>query len=69
MRTLNEGRQITLTMADMFDNELRDMELDHAALELAAHAAFGSAASSTEWWLGPNPTARAACRASSSSPI
>ncbi|WAJ46739.1 TetR/AcrR family transcriptional regulator [Mycobacterium sp. Aquia_216] len=55
VRTLNEGRQITLTMADMFDNELKDMELDHAAFELAAHAAFGSAASSTEWWLGPEP--------------
>jgi hypothetical protein len=50
--TLNEGREITLAMADMFDNELRDMELDHAAVELAAHAAFGSAASATEWWLG-----------------
>jgi len=52
VRTLNEGREITLAMADMFDNELRDMELDHAAVELAAHAAFGSAASATEWWLG-----------------
>ena len=52
MRTLNEGREITLAMADMFDNELRDMELDHAAIELAAYAAFGSAASATEWWLG-----------------
>ena len=55
VRTLNEGRQITLTIADMFDNELKDMKLDHAALELAAHAAFGAAASSTEWWLGPEP--------------
>ena len=53
VRTLNEGRQITLTMADMFDTELKDMKLDHAALELAAHAAFGAAASATEWWLGP----------------
>jgi AcrR family transcriptional regulator len=52
VRTLKEGREITLAMADMFDNELRDMELDHAAVELAAHAAFGSAASATEWWLG-----------------
>ncbi len=51
---LNEGRGITLAMADMFDNELREMELDHAAFELAAHAAFGSAASATEWWLGPD---------------
>jgi AcrR family transcriptional regulator len=52
---LNEGRGITLAMADMFDNELREMELDHAAIELAGHAAFGSAASATEWWLGPEP--------------
>ena len=55
MRTLNEGRVITLAMADMFNNELREMELDPAALELAAYAAFGSAASATDWWLGPNP--------------
>jgi AcrR family transcriptional regulator len=55
VKTLNEGREITLAMADMFDNELREMELDHAAVELAAHAAFGSAASATEWWLGPDP--------------
>lgn len=55
VRILNEGREITLAMADMFDNELREMELDHAAFELAAHAAFGSAASATEWWLGPEP--------------
>jgi hypothetical protein len=39
-------------MADMFDNELRDMALDAAALELAAYAAFGSVASATDWWLG-----------------
>ncbi len=55
VRILNEGREITLAMADLFDNELREMELDHAAVELAAHAAFGSAASATEWWLGPEP--------------
>ena len=55
IRTLNEGREITLAMADLFDNELREMELDRAAVELAAHAAFGSAASATEWWLGPDP--------------
>ena len=55
VRIFNEGREITLAMADMFDNELREMELDHAAVELAAHAAFGSAASATEWWLGPDP--------------
>src|SRR6201987_3289504 len=35
MRALNEGREITLAMADMFDNELRDMPLDAPALELA----------------------------------
>lgn len=55
VRTLNEGREITLTIADMFNNELREMELSAAALELAAFAAFGSAASATEWWLGPEP--------------
>ena len=52
MRALNEGREITLAMADMFDNELREMELDAAALELAAYSAFGSVASATDWWLG-----------------
>jgi AcrR family transcriptional regulator len=52
---LEEGRGITLAMANMFDNELREMELDHAAVELAGNAAFGSAASATEWWLGPDP--------------
>lgn len=51
---LNEGRGITLAVADMFDNELREMELDHAAFELAGNAAFGSASSATEWWLGPD---------------
>jgi hypothetical protein len=53
-KILEEGRGITLAVADMFDNELREMELDHAAIELAGHAAFGSAASATEWWLGPD---------------
>jgi AcrR family transcriptional regulator len=53
MRTLNEGREITLAMAEMFNNELREMELDRAAIELAAFAAFGAAASATDWWLGP----------------
>ena len=66
MRALNEGREITLAMADMFNNELREMELDGAAIELAAFATFGSAASATDWWLGPIPTARAACRPTSS---
>lgn len=55
IRTLNEGREITLAMAEMFNNELREMELDRGAIELAAFAAFGSAASATDWWLGPQP--------------
>jgi AcrR family transcriptional regulator len=53
MRTINEGREITLAIAEMFHNELREMELDGAAIELAAFATFGSAASATDWWLGP----------------
>lgn len=52
-RALNEGREITLAMAEMFNNEMREMELDRAAIELAAFAAFGSAQSATDWWLGP----------------
>ncbi len=52
MRALNEGRDITLAMADMFSNELREMELDGAAFELAGFATFGAAASATDWWLG-----------------
>ncbi|HEY7052405.1 MAG TPA: TetR/AcrR family transcriptional regulator [Mycobacterium sp.] len=55
MKTINKGREITLAMADMFNNELREMELDPAALELAAYATFGSAASATDWWLGSTP--------------
>jgi AcrR family transcriptional regulator len=55
MRALNESREITLAMAELFDNELRDIELDAAALELAAYAAFGSIASATDWWLGAEP--------------
>jgi AcrR family transcriptional regulator len=54
MRALNEGRGITLAMADMFNNELREMELDGAAIELAAFTTFGSAAAATDWWLGPD---------------
>ena len=42
-------------MAELFNNELREMELDRDALELAAHATFGTAASATDWWLGPGP--------------
>jgi AcrR family transcriptional regulator len=55
MRALNEGREITLAMAEMFNNELREMDLDGAAIELAAFATFGSAASATDWWLGSKP--------------
>jgi AcrR family transcriptional regulator len=55
IRTLNEGREITLTMAELFDNELREAHLDRGAIELAAFAAFGSAQSTTDWWLGPGP--------------
>lgn len=52
MWAFNEGRDITLAMADLFDNELREMELDAEAMELSAYAAFGSVASATDWWLG-----------------
>jgi AcrR family transcriptional regulator len=52
MRALNESREITVAMADMFDKELGEIELDAASLELAAYAAFGSIASATDWWLG-----------------
>jgi AcrR family transcriptional regulator len=55
MQTLDEGREITLAMAEMFSNELREMELNRAAIELAAFAAFGSATSATDWWLGRAP--------------
>lgn len=55
MRALNEGRGITLAIAAMFSNELREMELDPDAIELAAFAAFGSAQAATDWWLGPEP--------------
>ncbi len=55
MRAVNEGREITLAMAEMFNNELREMELDRESIELAAFATFGTAASSTDWWLGPAP--------------
>ncbi|HEX7322952.1 MAG TPA: TetR/AcrR family transcriptional regulator [Mycobacterium sp.] len=54
-RTLDEGREITLAMAEMLNNELREMQLDRSAIELAAFAAFGTAASATDWWLGPRP--------------
>jgi AcrR family transcriptional regulator len=48
MRALNESREITVAMASMFDKELREIELDADALELAAYAAFGSIASATD---------------------
>jgi AcrR family transcriptional regulator len=54
MRAVNQGRDITLAMAELFNNELREMELDREAMELAAFAMFGTAASSTDWWLGPS---------------
>lgn len=53
-RALNEGREITMAMAEMFNNELRGMQLNPAALQLAAAAAYGSAAAATDWWLGPD---------------
>lgn len=53
MRAINEGRDVTLAMADLFNHELREMELDGAAIELAAFTTFGAAAAATEWWLGP----------------
>ena len=52
MRAINEGRDVTLAMADLFNNELREMELDRTAMELAAFTTFGAAAAATEWWLG-----------------
>ena len=52
LRALREGREITLAMAEMFNNELREMELDRATIELAAFTTFGAAASATDWWLG-----------------
>lgn len=52
---LNEGREITLAVAEMFDRQLPDMHLDRAVLELAAAAAFGSVSVATDWWLGRDP--------------
>ena len=54
-RAVNEGRDITLAMAELFNNELLDLHLDHDTLELAAFATFGTASSATDWWLGPEP--------------
>jgi AcrR family transcriptional regulator len=52
MATVNKGRDITLAIAEMMSSELKEMELNPAAFELAAFAIFGTAASATDWWLG-----------------
>ena len=52
MATVNKGRDITLTIAEMISSELEEMSLNPAAFELAAFAIFGTAASATDWWLG-----------------
>ena len=44
-----------MAMAEMFNNELREMQLEPATLEMAAAATFGSASAATEWWLGSDP--------------
>ncbi len=54
-RGFSEGREITMAIAEMFNQELRDLNLDSGSLELAAAACFGSASTSTEWWLGADP--------------
>ena len=54
-RGFSEGREITMAIAQMFNNELQEMHLESASLELAAAASFGSASSATDWWLGPDP--------------
>src|ERR1700759_710756 len=51
-RTLSEGREITLAMAERFNNEFLEMELTPGAFELAAFATYGCAAAATDWWLG-----------------
>jgi AcrR family transcriptional regulator len=53
MRTINKGREITLAVAQMLSNELEAND-DPVTFELAAVATFGTAASATDWWLGPN---------------
>ncbi|OBK74162.1 TetR/AcrR family transcriptional regulator [Mycobacterium sp. 1274761.0] len=52
MATVNKGRDITLTIAEMISGALEEMDLNPAAFELAAFAIFGTAASATDWWLG-----------------
>lgn len=54
MLAANEGREITLALAELFRNEVRVVELDREAVELAAYSTFGTAASATDWWLGPS---------------
>lgn len=54
-RGFSEGREITQAIADMFNNELQELRLDEASLQLAAAACFGAASSATEWWLGADP--------------
>ena len=54
-RALNEGREITMAMAEMFNNELRGMQLDPAALQLAAAATFGSRLGGHRLVAGPRP--------------
>ncbi|BBY54568.1 TetR/AcrR family transcriptional regulator [Mycobacterium koreense] len=51
-RALQEGREIMLAIAELFSNELRELELDPDVVELAAFTTFGSVASATDWWLG-----------------
>lgn len=54
-RGFSEGREITMAIAEMFNQELHDLYLDSGSLELAAAACFGSASTATEWWLGADP--------------
>lgn len=66
VRTLNEGREITLAMAEMFNNELREMELNRAALNSPHSRRSDRPHRQPSGGWAPNPTARAACRVSSS---
>ncbi|HEX2285242.1 MAG TPA: TetR/AcrR family transcriptional regulator [Mycobacterium sp.] len=54
MTTVNKGSEITLAIADMISTELEDLAPEPEAFELAAFAIFGTAASATDWWLGPD---------------
>jgi AcrR family transcriptional regulator len=58
-RGFNEGREITMAIAQMFNNELSDLHLEASTLELGAAACFGSASTATDWWLGPDSNAPA----------